>query len=101
MKFNFLKFKKKSLPSLKSLQPRVFDVDLFWFAGLGLCLVIIIITTLIGFNFFYSQYFESYKQSGPAENLNNLINTDRLRTAINKRNEFINKEFSLPKDPSL
>jgi len=100
MKFTFLKFKKKGLPSLKSLQPQIFDVDLAWFGLLGLCLIILIITILVGFNLFYSQYFESYKQSGSID-VENIMNINKLKSAIDKRNTFINEQISLPRDPSL
>ncbi len=102
MKFTFLKFiKRNNLPPLKSLRPQVFRTDFFWFMALALALAIFIITALIGFKLFYSQYFESYKQSKPDENLENLINIKRIKTAIEKRNSFINKEVSLPSDPSI
>lgn len=101
MKFTFLKFKKKSLPPLKSLQPPIFDINLFWSVCLGLFLIIFIITAFIGFKLFYSQYFESYKETKLTENFENIINMDRLKNIINKRNDFINKEISLPRDPSL
>jgi len=101
MKFAFLKFKKNRLPSLKSLRPPIFDVDLFWFASLGLCLVILLATALVGFELLYSQYFETYKNSKPIENYSNLININRLKTAVRERNNFTNKEISLPRDPSF
>jgi anionic cell wall polymer biosynthesis LytR-Cps2A-Psr (LCP) family protein len=101
MKFTFLKFKKKSSPSLKSLQPQIFDTDLFWFKVLGLCLLILIITALIGFSFFYSQYFESYKKSESTEDVEKIMSISKLKGAIENRNIFINKQISLPRDPSL
>ena len=101
MKFNFLKLKRKGRPSLESLRPPIFDTDLFWFASLGLGLVILIITALIGLNLFYSQYFKNYKESTTAENFENLINIDKLKNVVEKRNNFINQEIPLPKDPSL
>jgi hypothetical protein len=61
MKFTFLKFKKQSLPPLKSLRPPVFNIDRFWFASLAVGLVIFFITALIGFKFLYDQYFEITK----------------------------------------
>lgn len=100
MKFTFLKLKKKSLPTLKSLQPHAFDVDMFWFATLGFCLVIISVTALVGFNFFYSQYFESYKKSDSTK-VENILNIEKLKATLNKRNVFINKQISSPKDPSF
>ena len=101
MKFNFLKLKKDNLPPLKSLRPQIFNVDLFWFASLGLALVIFIITAFIGFKLFYSQYFETYKQSASGENFESLINIDKLKSTIQKRSDLISKPVSLPKDPSL
>jgi hypothetical protein len=101
MKLNFLKFKKNNLPPLQSLRPQVFDTDLFWYLSLGVCFLLFLIMALVGFNLSYSQYFESYKNSAPVENSGSIINTDRLGSAIQKRNEFINQQISLPKDPSL
>lgn len=101
MKLNFLKFKKPSLPSLKSLRPQIFDVDLFWFVALGLFLIIFIITTLIGFKLFYSEYYESYKQIKSSENIENIMGIDKLKKAILKRNDFLNQKISLSKDPSM
>lgn len=101
MKFNFLKLKKNCSPSLKSLRPKIFDTNFYWFLTLGLCSVIFIITAVIGFNLFYSQYYESYKNKKPAENFENLININQLKNAIQKRNEFINQKIAPTTDPSL
>ena len=101
MKFTFLKPKKDNLPKLKSLRPGIFDIDSYWFLSLGLFLAIFIITALIGFKFFYSQYFETYKQSGNGEDFKNLIDINGLQIAIGKRTNFINATTTLPKDPSL
>jgi anionic cell wall polymer biosynthesis LytR-Cps2A-Psr (LCP) family protein len=100
MKFNFLKLKKNNLPSLKSLRPQIFDVDAFWFMGLGLCAGIVIVTVLVGFKLFYSQYFESYKTSS-TENFESIMNIDKLKSSIQKRDNFINQPVSLSRDPSL
>lgn len=101
MKFDFLKLKRDNTPSLRSLKPKIFDINLFWFSALGLCLIIFITASVIGFKLFYSQYSESYKNKRSPENFGNLINVNRLNSAIEKRNEFVNKEISLPADPSL
>ena len=101
MKFNFLKFKKNKKPSLESLRPKIFDTNLFWFLTLGLCLVIFIITFAVGLQLFYSQYFESYKKNKPIENSENIINISKLKSAVEKRNNFVNQETLLPRDPSL
>ena len=101
MKLNFLKFKKQSLPPLKSLRPKIFDVDLFWFMSLGISLMIFIITLLVGIKLFYSQYFEAYKETIPTENIEDTMNINRLKSVIEKRNNFINQKISIPKDPSV
>jgi hypothetical protein len=101
MKFTFLKLKKNNLPPLKSLHPKIFDVDLYWLETLTLCFVILIVTGFFGFKLFYSQYFESYQTSGSAEDYKNIIDVNGLNSAIQNRNDFINKPASLPKDPSL
>lgn len=97
----FLKLKKDALPPLKSLRPPIFDTDLYWFVSLGACLLIFVLTAFVGFWLFYSQYFERYKKDWSAENFENMINIEKLNRVIEKRNEFINKETSLPEDPSL
>jgi hypothetical protein len=99
--FNFLKSKNKNIPSLKSLRPLLFDINFFWFLSLVLCSLVLVITFTIGFKLFYSQYFESYKQSSPTENIENIMKIDNLKNAIEQRNEFINQEISLPRDPSV
>jgi hypothetical protein len=100
MKFNLLKSKQNRLPSLKTLRPPIFDVDLFWFSSLGIAFVVFIVTALIGFRLLYNQYFENYKQSVSTEGYENMINTDRLKSSIEKRVNFMNEKISLPKDPS-
>jgi hypothetical protein len=101
MKFLSLKLNKEKLPQLGSLRPPIFPTEKFWFYTLGLCLAIILLTAFIGGKIFYSQYFETYKKSGSSENYDNLINMGRLKATIEKRNEFLNQEVSIPKDPSL
>ncbi|MEK7669497.1 MAG: hypothetical protein AAB350_02840 [Patescibacteria group bacterium] len=56
---------------------------------------------LVGFKLFYSQYIEDYKKSTITENLDSLINVNKLKSVIEKRNNFINKEISLPPYPSI
>ena len=101
MKLNFLKFKKESLPDLKLLHPRIFDVNKFWFLALALFFGLVLIFGLVGFRLFYDQYFESFKELKPVNNFDDLININRINKAIEKRNEFVNKQISLPQDPSL
>jgi hypothetical protein len=99
--FNFLKPKKDRLPKVKTLRPDIFNVNLIWYEILSVVFIIFIITCLVGFNFAYSQYFESYKQVKSPENYENLINIKHIKSVIETRNNFLNSSISLPKDPSL
>ena len=100
MKLTFLKLNRDKSPSLKSLRPQLFNINLLWFICLGVILIMIIIMALIGFNFFHYQYFEDYKNITPSESTD-LINIEKLKNVIGKRDDFINKEISLPPDPSI
>ncbi len=101
MNFNLLKPKKEDLLSLKSLRPSAFNADAYWFFALGMFAAILIIMAVVGFKLFYSQYTEDYKETTNTEGLENLINVERLKNVIGKRENFRNKEISLPPDPSL
>ena len=101
MKLNFFKTKKNRLPALSSLRPPVFDTEKFWFMGLCLALLIFIITAAVGFRLLYTQYFEEYKQSTTTDSDENSINLERLKSTISKRQNFLNGEMNLPRDPSL
>lgn len=101
MKFNFLKFKNKNLPSLKSLRPPIFNIDSYWFFSLGVFFALLVFMALVGFKLFYSQYFEDYKEITVTENSDDPINVSKLKSVIEKRNYFINRETVLPPDPSL
>ena len=68
---------KESLPSLKSLRPKIFDIDKSWFMGLGLCFLILFVAAFIGFKIFYNQYFETYKNVKSSESYDNIINVFR------------------------
>lgn len=100
MKFSISKYNKSGSPSLKSLRPPLFDINLFWYSFLLFSLVILVITALIGFKLFYFQYFESYKKEESAQNFENIINVNKLKSSIDKRDEFINQQITLPRDPS-
>lgn len=100
MKLTFLKLNRDKSPSLKSLRPQLFNINLLWFICLGVILIILIIMALIGFNFFHYQYYEDYKNITPFESTD-LINIEKLKNVIEKRDGFINKEISLPPDPSF
>lgn len=83
------------------MRPKLFDVNSRWFAALGLSLLITAVGILIGFKLFYSQYFESYKKSAPTESFENIIDIQRLKSAIEKRENFIKQQLPSLKDPSV
>lgn len=99
--FKFLKINKNNIPSLNSLRSEIFDTDFFWFFGLGFCALIFLVIAFIGSKLLYIQYFETYKKINQTENQDIPLNIDRIRKAVDKRNEFINKQVSLPQDPSI
>lgn len=101
MNFNFLKLKKEKVLSPKSLKPKAFDIDFYWFVALGFCVLIFLIMAFVGAKLFYNQYFETYKKNKSAVNIEDLLNINQLKTAVQKRGEFINKEFTPSRDPSL
>ncbi len=101
MKFNFLNFKKNQTPPLSSLRPPIFDVRKHWLATLGLSALIFIITALIGAKLFYTGYFETYKKQKTGDDFQNIIDIKQLKRVVEKRNNFIKTESTLPKDPSL
>jgi hypothetical protein len=101
MKFNPFKIKGDKLPSVESLRPPVFNVNKFWFISLCVCFAVLIITAFIGFRYFHFIYFEGYKESKSEENFQNIINVERLKSAIEKRDKLINEEMLIPRDPSI
>lgn len=100
MKLNFLKLKRNKQLSPKSLRSPLFNIDYFWFVCLGVVSILLLMMALIGYNFFHYQYFENYKKPTSFES-SDLINIERLNSTIERRNNFINKEISLPPDPSF
>ena len=101
MKFTFLKFKKNNPLSLESLRPPLFNINLFWTLALGFFVGIVIITASIGFKLYYYQYSENYKKSFIENNSEEIIDVGRLKSAILKRNDFINQPVSSTTDPSI
>lgn len=100
MKFNFLNFKKDKTPALKSLKPRIFNVNLFWFASLTTFFLIFVITAVVGLDLFYCQYSDEGSES-VTENFEEAVNIKGLENAVDKRGAAINAETKLPRDPSL
>lgn len=101
MKFFNLNFKKNNEPRLESLRPPLFNVDLYWLLTMGATLLIVVATTTIGLKLFFNEYFENYKKGNTGDQFGELINIQRLERAIDKRNQFMNKPASIPKDPSI
>lgn len=101
MKFSILRFKKNSIPSLSSIRPAIFDVSHFWFVSLIVFFAIFFITMAIGFKLFYYGYNEDYKKKTPVEEFQNLIDINKLKTAVEKRNQLITASSTIPRDPSF
>jgi hypothetical protein len=100
MKFLGINFNRKHTPELASLRLPVFNVTSHWILSLGIFFAILIIVGLVGAKFFYYGYTEGYKQE-TQNNPQNLINVDRLKNTVEKRNKFIIEPVVLPRDPSL
>lgn len=100
MKFLGINLTRKHVPKLASLRPPIFDVTSRWLLSLGVFFGILIMAGLIGAKFFYYGYSEGYKQE-VVNNQEDLINVERLKSTIEKRNLFIIEPVPLPRDPSL
>ena len=101
MKFLTFKSKKDATPSLESLRPPLFDVDSAWVNCILVFFLVILIGAFVGFRFFYYEYNEDYKEESGEENFDNLINVDRLKNSIEKRNSLINQPTPAIRDPSV
>lgn len=97
----FLKIKKNIVPSLKSLKPAIFNTDAYWDLSLGIFIVLAILIGTIGLRLFWRQYFENYSEFKFRENIEEVMNIGRLKSAVEERNEFLNKEIIIPRNPSL
>lgn len=101
MKIDFWNPKNKKEPRVKSLRSILFNVKLWWTVNLGLSLLIFCMTALFGIKFFYTVYFESYKEPAEGHNFGEIINSDRLQTIVERRVMFIDEEPPIMKDPSI
>lgn len=101
MKIDFLKFKNKDLPSLKSLRPAVFKVETHWHFILGVAVVILLATFCAGLRFFSTVYFESYKETDAAQDFEHLVNAQRLENTVGKIEDFLKAQLPATRDPSL
>src|SRR3989344_6274732 len=102
MKLSLLKFfKKDKLPSIDSLQSRIFKIEFLWFVSLCVGFLVFVVMVFVGVRIWYSQYFETYKQAGVGENIENIINVAKLKNIVEEREVFINEKISIPTDPSF
>ena len=95
-----LKFHKKQ-PKLSALHKQVFDPNHFWSLSLTIFIVVALIGSLLGFQFFRSVYAENYRNENTVvtETVASM-NVGVLERAIEKRTKLINEEIPLPPDPS-
>jgi len=103
MNFEFLKIKtkKQKIPSITKLRPKLFDTNVFWFLGLGASSIVFIVTAFIGAKLFYMQSSESFRESTNENNFDNVIDTNIIKNAVEKRETFINQKISIPRNPSI
>ena len=101
MKLSFSKFKTGGTPQISSIRKKLFNANTFWFLGLATFSLIFIIAAAVGFKFFYSVYFETYKNETVVEEQKDPININNLKAAIKRRSDFQNATSTLPSDPSI
>jgi uncharacterized membrane protein len=81
------------------LRPRVFDVDKVWLSILAGSMTLLLAGGIIGAYLFYSQYFETYKKTDSSD-YSSLIEANRLKSATQKRMQFVNEQIEVPADPA-
>lgn len=101
MMLSFLNFKKNTVPKLSSVRPPLFNIEKHWFFALGLFFAIFVITFLVGLQLFHTVYFETYKKEPIPEDYAELLNLNRLKSVVDKRETFRAQEVVLPRDPSM
>ncbi len=97
---NFKIFSAKKEFDIKSLSPNRFNVLKYWVWSLFVLLLIIIGGAAVSSRIFLTIYMEDYKLE-TEEIAVDKINVTELKSIINSRQEFINQEVTLPKDPSI
>lgn len=92
-------FSNKKEFDLKSLNPTSFDVSKSWFWLLFALALILIIGVVISAKVFLTIYMKDYKLK-TEEVVVEQINLQELKRLVNQRENFINEEITIPKDPS-
>ncbi len=100
MKFLNFKFGKNKVPKLSSIKPVIFDVNQKWFILLALSSIIFIVTALVALNLFRMMYLETYKTTSAPEDINGLLNIDKLKSSIERRETSRTQAFEAPQDPA-
>lgn len=101
MNLNFLKIKKNASINPSDLHKQIRSSYDFWLLSLYIFLGVVFIGTIIGGWQFYSIYTDrSSLKADVVDGENGVINIESINSAVQKREEFVNKPFTAPKDPS-
>lgn len=92
-------FKNKKEFDLGSLKPRSFDISKTWLWSIFIFVIILLLGAFIASKIFLTVYMKDYKLKTEPVNIEK-INVDELRRVVEARQNFINQEVVIPKDPS-
>lgn len=101
MNLNFLKLKKEARANPNDLRKGIRSSYELWALSLYVFIGVVIFGIIIGAWQFYTIYTE--RNGGDSTNLEgsgNNIDINAINNAVQKREEFISKPFTAPKDPS-
>lgn len=93
-------FKSKKEFDLNGLKPKSFNVSKTWLWSIFVFVLILVIGGLLSLRVFMTVYMKDYKLKNEPVNIEK-INTDELRRVVESRQNFINQEVVIPKDPSI
>jgi hypothetical protein len=101
MNLNFLKLKRDTSINPSDLHKGIRGSYDFWLISLYVFLGVVLLGAVIGGWQFYSIYTDrSILDSDVSEGENSIINIGTIDSAVRQREDFVNKPFTAPKDPS-
>ncbi len=101
MNINIFQKNKEKIPNLSSFKKHNFDVDKYWSYLIIIFFILTLVLGGIGGKYAYSIYSGSYISKNYSPDFSNLIKEVRLKTTIEQRQDFINQEFVVLRDPSI
>lgn len=93
-------FKSKKEFDLGGLKPKGFDISKMWLWSIFTLVAILLLGAFVSSKIFLTVYMKDYKLKTEPVNIEK-INVDELRRVVEARQNFINQEVVIPKDPSL